>query len=307
MFDRVIIADWSASSSLSPVRPSADAIWLGATDRNGSETRYFRSRASAEAALVDEVETAKGRLLIGFDFPMGYPAGFAQRMTGSALVQAVWAWLAGALTDGPDNRNNRFDVAARINAMVAGSRGAEHGAAKHGPFWGRPSRPVLAGLPERKTVDYAALGLSERRQVETLVPRAQPVWKLYTTGAAGSQGLVGQPMIHRLAQRPGVAVWPFETADAPVVLAEVYPSLLARQVAADPGRVKDEAQVRLLSRALWTLSQSGGLAALLETPKGVVTTEEGWILGAGHGAALAAALEQTGETAGETVGGRGEP
>jgi molybdopterin-guanine dinucleotide biosynthesis protein B len=123
-----------------------------------------------------------------------------------------------------------------------------------------------------------------------VVPRAQPVWKLYTTGAAGGQGLVGQPMIHRLTMLPDVAVWPFDPTDARVVLAEVYPSLLARAVAADPAPIKDEAQVRLLSRALWRLSQTGRIAPLFATPGGAVTTEEGWILGAGHGPALEAAL-----------------
>jgi molybdopterin-guanine dinucleotide biosynthesis protein B len=87
-----------------------------------------------------------------------------------------------------------------------------------------------------------------------------------------------------------VAVWPFDPADAPVVLAEVYPSLLARAVAEDPAPIKDEAQVRLLSRALWRLSQGEKIAPLFATPEGAVTTEEGWILGAGHEAALEEAL-----------------
>lgn len=278
-FDRVIVADWSASGTRSPARPSANAIWLGISDAKGTETRYLRSRAEAEGFLVETLREARGRTLIGFDFPMGYPAGFAARLTGRADVRAVWDWLGTHLSDGPDNRNTRFETAARINARLGGA----------GPFWGRPRSLALPDLPETKAVDYPALGLAERRQVETLVPRAQPVWKLYTTGAAGGQGLVGQPMIGRLAARPGVAVWPFDPPDADVVLAEVYPSLLARAVAADPAPIKDEAQVRLLSRALWRLSQAGRLAPLLATPGGAVTTEEGWILGAGHSPALEAA------------------
>ena len=278
-FDQVIVADWSAAGSLSPARPSTNAIWLGITDSEGTKTRYFRSRASAEAYLAEAMEACKGRLLIGFDFPMGYPAGFAVRVTGVPTARAVWSWLAWHLSDAPDNRNTRFETAARINDDLGGA----------GPFWGRPRSLPLPTLPETKAVDYAALGLAERRQVETLVSRAQPVWKLYTTGAAGGQGLVGQPMIHRLAMLPGVAVWPFDPADARVILAEVYPSLLARAVAADPAPIKDEAQVRLLSRALWRLSQGGQIAPLFTTPGGVVTTEEGWILGAGHGPALEAA------------------
>ncbi len=276
-FDRVIVADWSASSALSPARPSENAIWLGITDATGTTTAYFRGRAAAEAALSAEIAAAKGRVLIGFDFPMGYPVGFAQQLTGTPHAAAVWRWLAERLVDGADNRNSRFETAARMNVAIVGGIG---------PFWGRPSGLDLPDLPERKTIDYAALGLSERRQVETVVPRAQPVWKLYTTGAAGSQGLVGQAMLHRLCQRPGIAVWPFAMPDAPVVLAEVYPSLLGPLVAADASPIKDEAQVRLLSRALWRLSQTGGLGALLATPPAPVTTEEGWILGAGHSATL---------------------
>ncbi len=275
-FDRVIVADWSAAGQISPARPTANAIWLGISDASGTETRYFRSRASAETFLTEAIRASEGRLLIGFDFPMGYPVDFARALTGTPTARAVWHWLTRHLADGPDNRNTRFETAARINAGFGGL----------GPFWGRPRSLVLPGLPETKAVDYPALGLSERRQVEMLVPRAQPVWKLYTTGAAGSQGLVGQPMIHRLSALPGTAVWPFDPPETPTVLAEVYPSLMARSVAADASPIKDEAQVRLLSRALWRLSQTGRLSPLFTTPPAPVTTEEGWILGAGHGPAL---------------------
>ncbi|GAB1477611.1 hypothetical protein MASR2M74_01530 [Paracoccaceae bacterium] len=274
-FDSVAVVDWSASSALSPARPSPDAIWIG---QAGRESRYFRGRAEAEAALrvlIAEEQAAGRRLLIGFDFPFGYPAGFAARLTGEAQAQAVWAWLAARIEDGPDNRNSRFAVAAAINRQMGGT----------GPFWGCPAGLNLPGLPAVKAVDYAALGLPERRAVERLVPRAQPVWKLYTTGAAGSQALMGLPMIHRLAALPGVVVWPFAAPEgASVVLAEVYPSLLARAVAADAAAVRDEAQVRLLARAL----SRADLAPLLAVPE--VAHEEGWILGAGHVAALEAAL-----------------
>lgn len=281
-FDRVIVADWSASSTLSPARPSADAIWLGSIDGTGEQSSYHRSRTSAEAALSQAIESALSAgqsLLIGCDFPMGYPKGFAARLTGTASARAVWAWLAAHIEDAPDNRNNRFQIAAQINRHFATET-------SKGPFWGRPASLNLADLPATKAIDYNALNLSERRAVETLVPRAQPVWKLYTTGAAGSQGLIGQPMIHRLSQQAKVAVWPFAPA-AQITLAEVYPSLIAPAITADPAPIKDEAQVRLLARALFTLSQQNRLAPLLDPP---ACTEEGWILGAGHTAVLLAAL-----------------
>lgn len=287
-FDTVVVVDWSSSASPSPARPSKDAIWIGTARGPAEGAAYFRTRHQAEAALRDLIaaERAAGRrLLVGFDFPMGYPEGFAARLTGSPTARAVWGWLEAQITDTPDNANNRFAVADGINRRMGGA----------GPFWGRPSRLALDHLPERKLVDYAALGLAELRHAERQVPRAQPVWKLYTTGSVGGQALMGLPMIHRLAALDGVSVWPFDAVQGDVVLAEVYPSLLAPAVArasagvANP--IRDEIQVRLLSRALWRLAMTGRIAPLFDTPEGAVRQEEGWILGAGHEATLAAAVE----------------
>ncbi|MDT8857238.1 molybdopterin guanine dinucleotide synthesis [Paracoccaceae bacterium Fryx2] len=287
-FDTVVVVDWSAASTLSPARPSADAIWIGIAREGGCETGYLRSRAAAEAALTAlcDAEAAAGRrVLAGFDFPLGYPAGFAARLTGTARAQALWHWLAARVTDGPKNRNNRFAVAEAVNRAFP---------AAPGPFWGRPEGLALPDLPARKTADYPALGLAERRRVETVVPRAQPVWKLYTTGAVGSQALTGLPLIARLAARPGAAVWPFEPlAGAALVLAEVYPSLLDAAVrpAVAAGEIKDRAQVRLLAMALRALSRQGRLDALLaDVPDWPGRAEEGWILGAGRSADLGEAL-----------------
>jgi molybdopterin-guanine dinucleotide biosynthesis protein B len=176
------------------------------------------------------------------------------------------------ISDGPDNSNNRFEVAAAINARFQGQ----------GPFWGCPESAAGPNLSPKKRVDYPALGLSERRAVEQMVARAQPVWKLYTTGSVGSQSLTGLPVIHRL----GLPVWPFDPL-AHRMVAEVYPSLLASAVAQEGG-IKDAAQVRLLARALLNLSRHDRLRPLFETPP--VALEEGWILGAGHADLLAEAL-----------------
>jgi molybdopterin-guanine dinucleotide biosynthesis adapter protein len=284
-FDTVIVVDWSAANVPSPAKASADAIWIGVARAGGCEVGYHRTRAAAELALVavlDAEASAGRRVLAGFDFPLSYPQGFSGRLTGKAGPRGVWDWLEAHLIDGPDNRNNRFELAAGINARFGGA----------GPFWGRPAGLDLPTLPERKLVDYAGLGLTERRQIELAVPRAQSVWKLYTTGSVGSQSLTGLPMIARLARRAGCAVWPFDEVDAPLVLTEVYLSLLARDVAlaAAQGEIKDAAQVRLLAQALWALSARGDFGALLDVPQGAAQTEEGWILGAGHAARLEGAL-----------------
>lgn len=284
-FDTVLVVDWSAASSPSPARPSGDAIWIGRAGATEGQS-YHRTRAEAEAALaamLDAEARAGRRVLAGFDFPMGYPEGFARALTGQPGARPVWDWMAAHVEDAPDNRNNRFALAAAINRRFPAP----------GPFWGRPATLDLPDLPDRKAVDYPGLGLAERRQVEVRVPRAQPVWKLYTTGSVGSQAIMGVPMIARLAARPDVAVWPFDPPDRAVVLAEVYPSLLAPAVSAAmaQGHVKDAAQVRLLARALWRLSQDGALAAILaDVPDWPGRAEEGWILGAGHAPRLLEAL-----------------
>ena len=285
MFDRVIVIDWSAANLPTSATNRANAVWIGCHDAEGGAEWHHRTRAAAEAQLVTLIDTARAsgmRLLIGFDFAMGYPAGFAARLTGTARAEAVWAWLAAAITDA-DNRNNRFEVATRINASFPGGPG---------PFWSHPAGQSWPGLPFRRAgIDYAALGLAEGRLAEVAVPRAKSPWMLFNPGSVGSQSLLGLPMIHRLSQRPGVAVWPFAAPDAAIVLAEVYPSLLAGPVAIlanAQGLTADQAQVRLLSRALHRLARHNRLAPLFDAPPEAM--EEGWILGAGHAPLLAEAL-----------------
>jgi molybdopterin-guanine dinucleotide biosynthesis protein B len=282
-FDTVIVVDWSSSGTPSPARPSANAIWIGVARAGGVTSQYLRTRAAAEAvltALLDAEAAAGRRVLAGFDFPFGYPAGFAARLTGTTGARAVWRWLADRIEDGPDNRNNRFHVADTANRSLGSA----------GPFWGRPRSLPLDFLPERKLAAYAALGLDERRRVDLAVPRAQPGWKLYTAGSAGGQSLTGLPVLQRLSQRAGARVWPFDRIDgAALVLAEVYPSLLDAEVRAQtlPGSIKDELQVRLLAQALFALSRSGALELLLnDVPEWPGRSDEGWILGAGQDAVL---------------------
>ena len=285
MFDRVIVVDWSAANLPTSLTNRANAVWIGCHDAEGGAEWHHRTRASAEAQLLTLIDTARAsgqRVLIGFDFAMGYPAGFAARLTGEAAAPAVWRWLAGAITD-VENRNNRFEVATRINAAFPEGPG---------PFWSHPSGQSWPGLPFRRTgIDYAALGLSEARAAEAAVPRAKSPWMLFNPGSVGSQSLLGLPMVHRLSQCPGVAVWPFAAPDAPVVLAEVYPSLIAGPVAIlanAAGLTADQAQVRLLSRALFRLGRADRLSPLFDAPS--EAAEEGWILGAGHVPLLAEAL-----------------
>lgn len=289
LFDTIVIIDWSARSTPSPVRPSGDAIWWAVARGKTVETPvYFRTRHAAMNALKSflskELEATR-RVLVGFDFPFGYPAGVAKHLTGRADALSLWDWLDARIQDGPDNANNRFDVASEINALYDGT----------GPFWGRPATWDFPLIPTRGTERHGQHP-PDRRLVEQRQPSAQPVWKLYTTGSVGSQVLLGIPALNALRKTPGlvdaIQVWPFQTGlarpTAPIVLAEIYPSLIADRVAQDryEDEILDAAQVRVNALAYAELDAAGVLSAAFRGPtdatpqdRFAIETEEAWILG----------------------------
>ncbi|TVQ57222.1 MAG: molybdopterin molybdenumtransferase MoeA [Rhodobacteraceae bacterium] len=297
------MVDWSAAAVPSPAKPSADAIWIAVARGAVVESPvYRRTRAGALAHLADlfAAEIAAGRrVLAGFDFNFGWPRGFAGAAFGAPRALTVWDWLSQTVEDAEDNRNNRFAVAEALNARLPGV----------GPFWGRPATALHPGVPEKGGA-RAGHGLPELRLVEERLSAArigspQPCWKLYTTGAAGSQALLGVAGLARLKRDPRLAgavrVWPFETglhaADAPVTLTEIYYALVDDAVKARPdGEVKDAAQTRLLARAVAALDADGALGPLFAgapdldaEARRLVADEEGWIFGAEAAADVAAA------------------
>lgn len=288
-FDRVAVLDWSAAGV---PRRGRDSIWLGLAAAGAVTAENIATRIGTEArlrVLVAEAMAAGERLLIGVDFAFGYPAGFAGALTGQPRALALWDWLAAAVADSPTNASNYRAVAAGINARFAGA----------GPFWGDGSKTATPGLPRLKPALPEGLAACRDTDLAGREGRALPksVWQLAGAGAVGAQVLTGVPVLTRLraAFQGKVAVWPFEAADAPVVLAEVYPALLAADVramlATNPGMVTDEAQVRILAEALARLSAQGGLAALFAPDaRAEVLAEEGWILGAGQALALRGAV-----------------
>lgn len=300
LFDTHVVVDWSARSRPSPARPSKDAIWW-AVARDGAVAApvYCRTRAAAVTALAQVLATevaAGRRVLIGFDFPFGYPAGVARRICGSHRAMDLWAWFARTVRDGPDNDCNRFEIAAGINALYDGV----------GPFWGRPAQWDVPGVPVTARARHGADHPPERRLADGMARGAKTVWQLAYSGSVGSQVIVGLPALHALRHDPRLAdaarVWPFETGlerpGARVVIAEIYPSLLQAEAhaarAAD--EVPDSAQVRVVAGALARLDRAGGLGPLFladlrldAAQRAAVAEEEAWILGLGHEAALRAA------------------
>ncbi|CUH75100.1 hypothetical protein [Tropicibacter naphthalenivorans] len=271
-FDRFVMVDWSGGNDTGP-RPRKDAIWICASD---GAPRYLRNRVQAEAALAEEIDSALiagQRLLIGFDFPFAYPAGFAAALTGSNDPLGVWAWLAARIEDAP-KANNRFDVAAELNTG-------------NGPFWGNGLARDIPGLPRTKA-GYSN-PFPEKRACEARAKGSFTCWQLAGAGSVGSQVLMGLPVLERLRNRFAgqVAVWPFQPLDAPVAFVEIWPGLVNKAVraACGPDDIRDAVQVRLVAKALAGLAPDR-LAEMLAVDAPV----EGWILGLGHEQELMACL-----------------
>jgi precorrin-8X/cobalt-precorrin-8 methylmutase len=304
LFDLYMMVDWSAAAA---PKLGADSIWIAALRRR---------RRSLEPVLLENLATrrdaaavlrglfigslARGeRVLAGFDFPLGYPAGLAERLGFRAAPwRAVWDEIARSLVDGPDNRNNRFAVAAELNRRLTGEAY---------PFWSCPAGAAGRFLQPKHHRRHSADGFPEHRLVDRRMRGPQPGWKLAGTGSAGGQALTGIPVLRALRDDPAlrrhVRVWPFETGlaapaaggHAHVLMAAIYPSL----VPAPPrvGEVKDSAQVRHLARHFAALDARGGLAELLEGDPALsaadrrqVERAEGWVLGVGGEVARRAAL-----------------
>ncbi|QYK41663.1 MAG: molybdopterin guanine dinucleotide synthesis [Paracoccaceae bacterium] len=285
-FDRVAVVDWSAARGR---RRGRDSIWIGVADAAGVSAENLPTRSAAEARLDAMIAGGGGRMLIGADFAFGYPAGFARALTGQDQALALWGWLAARVQELPGDGSNFRDIAALANRSLAAA----------GPFWGNGERADTPGLPRTRPPVPAGLAPHRVTEIAARAGGAQPksVWQLAGAGAVGAQALTGIPVLWRLRNRHAgrVAVWPFEPCgQAQVVLAEVYPSLLAREVraASGPDSVPDEVQVRLLAECLFRLGRQGRMGRLLQPGAAPgVLAEEGWILGVGAEALLRGVAE----------------
>ncbi len=294
-FDAYCIVDWSAASVPTT---GADSVWWAlfrwAGPKPSLETGNCPTRHALAAELTARLQgqLADERVLVGFDFPFGYPRGFAaalgHRGAREKAWSTVWRRLREAVRDDVLNANNRFEVAAALNARVSGG---------FGPFFGRP-RSVLphvaAHLASRQLGSFEfplrtrrGRKLERTRLVDRLAKVASCPWFLYGgSNSVGGQALVGIPHVARLRDAlPDARVWPFETGamvparvDARIVLAEVYPSLFhTRQ---HGGEVHDRLQVKSTALAFARLDADGLLENLFAAPRtDAALNEEGWILG----------------------------
>lgn len=308
LFDAYYCVDWSARNAPSPQAPCADAIWIGKRSSGPGEEpgeTYCRTREAAvrhlRARLRGHVEQGR-RVLVGWDFPFGYPAGYVDSL-GLAGPDPPWRRLWNELRrlvrDDELNASNRFQVAADLNARC--------GPSAPGPLWGCPPRneaPTLARTspgfpyPAGPTLPLLPRALERLRLCDRRARGVQEVWKLLGSASVGSQALVGIPRVAALRDDPELAavsqVWPFETSFVPepvpgpgpyVLHTEVWPGLCRDRY--DPALpIRDQAQVRAVAHWAEQLDAAGYLGTLFTRPAGLTDPEvrlceqeEGWILG----------------------------
>lgn len=269
-------------------------------------THYCRTREAAthllRSLLRDAIATDQ-RVLVGFDFAFSYPAGFAEALglpaNGMPPWLKIWHHLNGAIEDGPDNKNNRFEVAAQLNRLASDGPG---------PFWGCPKAKVCADLTpthrQHFSFPYAVpTGTLERLRItERHTKGVQDTWKLMAIGSVGGQVLVGIPRLHQLRFDPVLspvsAVWPLETGFSPDPLASARPGILYAEIwpgivdagalialVEEEGVIRDQGQVILMCEWAQAHDETGSLGGLLSAPRlapevlAVAEREEGWILG----------------------------
>jgi precorrin-8X/cobalt-precorrin-8 methylmutase len=285
MFDAFVMVDWSAATV---PRTGRDSIWICWRDAAGERLVNPATRHAARALLGDWLAVARSkgeRVLMGFDFPFGYPVGLAGRLGLSGPPwRAVWDEIARLVSDDERNSNNRFDVAAALNERISGGKF---------PFWGCPARSSRECLGPKHHRGHEENGLAERRLIDEYMKGAQPCWKLLGAGSVGGQVLTGIPVVRALRDDPrwrdSARVWPFETGlgagpDGSLVMAEVYPSLWS--VSPGEDEPKDAAQVRTVARYFAECDKIGALAGLFIGDPGLtseqrcrVQSQEAWTLG----------------------------
>ena len=243
VFDRYIAVDWSAHNG---PKTGADSIWIGEWGPAGpGPSRNPPTRAAAMADLEHTLLAARAageRILLGFDFVFGFPAGSA-----AVLVHAATPTHrppAGPPSPQGGGRNeteasDQLDTFSQDSLPLVGRGDPRSGwvgvpqpLAPWQSLWSTLHTLITdtdQNLSNRFEVAetlnrvggrfwghphgrlYAHLTpkkpldahpLPERRGVEALVRGPQPVWKLTGVGAVGSQTLLGIPRLEALRRHP---------------------------------------------------------------------------------------------------------
>ena len=296
LFDAYVIANWTAAEGK---KLGEQSLWIAVAKRDVRmrlkvETHNAATRAEGEkllAEILSDLNRRGDRAMIGFDIPLGFPVGTAARLgVKDPTWSGLWAFLVDNVRDKPDNTNNRYQVAAKMNRLMTDQAW---------PFWGAPASQAQRWLTTTKP-EGGYGDMPELRATETaarqgkLQPRT--VWQMHGAGAVGGHALIGVPAVARLLDRlgPSGAVWPFGTgwkaltaedvAPLSALVVEVWPPLFPAK--AETGEFKTQAQVRVAAETFARMDEKGELAGAFAPPADAkpdlvrrVETEEGWILG----------------------------
>lgn len=295
LFDAYVIAEWTSGEG----RKLGDqSLWIGVMKRDvrfrlAYETHNVATRAEGEAtiaAILADLRKRGDRALVGFAFPLGYPAGTAERLQLKGDPwRAMWSFIAANIVDKADNTNNRFAVASKINRLMTDEAR---------PMWGAPARQAQRWLATTKHDAFGDIPEFRATELAARQGKLQPrsVWQMHGAGAVGGKALLGIAAVRRLLERLGEtgAIWPFGTGWRALTPEDVAPlSALFVEVwlprfpaAPEPGEVRDAAQVRAAAEALARMDEKGELAGAFAPPSGAsealvaqVESEEGWMLG----------------------------
>ena len=300
LFDSYLIVDWSAAGK---PRSGENSIWIGLT-RPGKPTLLenptTRERATSCIIELTSRELEHGaRVLMGFDFPLGFPAGTAKKLglegpcdrATNSPWRYTWELLNRKLVDDERNQNNRFDVAESLNGKMGN---------EPFPFWGNVREEQRQFLKRRGRREFRSSDISSDIEEFRLCEKAckrltqtdpKSVWQLAGAGSVGSQTLTGIPRISQIQQAFSCqcGIWPFETGlrhalEPRVLITEVYPSVVRPHKI--NGKPKDAGQVSALGAHFARRDGRNELEQLFgarnefdDEQREVVEREEGWILG----------------------------
>jgi hypothetical protein len=297
LFGAYVIVDYSAAEGK---KTGESSVWIGVMKRDvrfrlSYEAHNPPTRAEAISLLktvLADLHKRGDRVLLGLDFALGFPRGTAARLQVKAPPWAgMWEFLAKNIVDKPDNKNNRFQVAAKMNRLMTDEAY---------PFWGCPKSDAqkwLSTLKPDSFGDFPEFRLTEEaaRKAHKKAQAAKSLWQMHGAGVVAGQTMLGIPAFKALADGLGNAkIWPFQTGFTPLdeaalegvstLVAEVYPAVFDGE--AEPGEVKDATGVRVAAQGLADADDKGLLGAMFAAPKAlsesdaqIAAEEEGWILG----------------------------
>lgn len=294
LFGAYVIVDYTAAEGK---KTGESSMWIGVMKRDVRFRLSYEAHNPATRAegltllrtILADLKKRGDRVLLGVNFALGFPRGTADRLQLKGTPwEAMWDFLAKNVVDKPDNANNRFQVAAKMNRLMTDEAY---------PFWGCPKNAAQKWLSTLKPDSFGAFPefrlTEEATKTLKKTAHAKSLWQMHGAGVVGGQSMLGITALKSLTG-DDMRVWPLQTGfgaldlealqGVATVAAEVLPVMY--EGAAQSGEVKDATQIRLTAAALAEADDKGDLGAMFAAPKGLddaqienAATEEGWILG----------------------------